>query len=181
VSWLLRQGIPGRDIAVLSFTNASVVDLRLRLHAYCLSKNQNDIANVSISTLHSLALRLLRQANLLQAYPTRPLVLDDWELENVYDEEFGRSEGIDSKKRREEIRRYYEALWSTGQANAPTYLPADPPISDDERQRFTLFHQPTAQVYSCVLPGEIVRKCVDAVISGVMDVAQLLGLQHPCG
>ena len=27
---------------------------------------------------------------------------------------------------------------------------------------FTLFHQPTSQVYSCVLPGEIVRKCADA-------------------
>lgn len=178
VSWLLAQGVPGNQIAVLSFTNASVTDLRLRLHAYCLAKNQNDIQNVSISTLHSLALRLLRQANLLQAYPTRPLVLDDWELENVYDEEFGRSQAVPGKKRREEIRRYYEALWSTGLPNAATYVPADPPISDDERQRFTNFHQPTAQVYSCVLPGEIVRKCVDAVVSGLMDVAQLLGLQH---
>jgi DNA helicase-2/ATP-dependent DNA helicase PcrA len=178
VSWLLGQGIPGHQIAVLSFTNASVTDLRLRLHAHCLAKGQQDIHNVAISTLHSLALRLLRQANLLQAYPTRPLVLDDWELEHIYDEEFGRSQGVTTKKRREEIRRYYEALWSTGQANAPTYLPPNPPITDEERQRFTLFHQPTAQVYSCVLPGEIVRKCVDAVESGVMNVAQLLGLQH---
>ncbi len=178
VCWLLTQNVDPKHIAVISFTNASVVDLRLRLHTYCHSHNQAGIDQVSISTLHSLALRLLRRAHLLENYPTRPLVLDDWELEHVYDEEFGEAQGVNSKPRREQIRRYYEALWSTGQANAPTYVPPDPPISDDERQRFTLFHQPTAQVYSCVLPGEIVRKCADAAAAGVMDVPELLGIQH---
>lgn len=178
VCWLLEQHVEPERIAVVSFTNASVVDLRLRLHAYCLGRNQHGITDVSISTLHSLALRLLRQAHLLETYPTRPLVLDDWELENVYDEEFGLSQGVNSKPRREQIRRYYEALWSTGQPNSPTYVPPDPPITDEERQRFTLFHQPTAHVYSCVLPGEIVRKCADAAASGLIDIAQLLGIQQ---
>jgi superfamily I DNA/RNA helicase len=178
VCWLLEQNVEPRHIAVVSFTNASVVDLRLRLHAYCQDRNQAGIVEVSISTLHSLALRLLRQAHLLETYPTRPLVLDDWELENIYDEEFGLSQGINSKPRREQIRRYYEALWSTGQANAPTYVPPDPPITDEERQRFTLFHQPTAHVYSCVLPGEIVRKCADAAASGLIDIAEILGIQQ---
>ena len=178
VGWLLEQGVEPTRIAVISFTNASVVDLRLRVHAYCHGRNQAGIYEVSISTLHSLALRLLRRAHLLENYPTRPLVLDDWELENVYDEEFGLAQGIASKPRREEIRRYYEALWSTGQANAATYVAPDPPITDDERQRFTLFHQPTSQVYSCVLPGEIVRKCADAAAAGVMDIPELLGIQH---
>jgi DNA helicase-2/ATP-dependent DNA helicase PcrA len=178
VSWLLGQGIDPIQIAVVSFTNASVIDLRLRLHAYCQARNQAGIGDVSITTLHSLALRLLRQAGLLANYPTRPLVLDEWELENIYDEEFGRSQQIASKPRREKIRRFYEALWSTGQPNALTYVPANPPITVQEQQRFTAFHQPTSQVYSCVLPGEIVRKCADAAATGVIDIAQLLGISQ---
>ena len=175
---LLRDGVDPESIAVVSFTNASVIDLRGRLHAYCNAHDHGDIRNVSITTLHSLALRLLRQAGLLEMYPTRPLVLDDWELENIYDAEFGEAQGIGSKRRREHIRRYYEALWSTGQENAPTYQPPTPPITDDERQRFTAFHQPTAQVYSSVLPGEIVQKCVQAATAGLIDIAQLLGISH---
>lgn len=178
VCWLLQQGIAPRRIAVISFTNASVIDLRVRLRTYCHNSNQPGVDDVSITTLHSLALRLLRQAGLLANYPTRPLVLDEWELENIYDEEFGRSQGIASKRRREEIRRYYEALWSTGHPNAPTYVAAQPPITDEERGRFTAFHQPTSQVYSCVLPGEIVRKCADAAATGIIDVAQLLGIEQ---
>jgi ATP-dependent DNA helicase UvrD/PcrA len=115
---------------------------------------------------------------LLETYPTRPLVLDDWELENIYDAEFGEAEGINSRPRREKIRRFYEAVWSTGVPNAPTYVPPDPPISDEERQHFEVFSQPTARVYSAVLPGEIVRNCVQATVSGLMDPAQLLGIRH---
>jgi hypothetical protein len=29
-----------------------------------------------------------------------------------------------------------------------------------------------------VLPGEIVRKCADAAAAGVMDIPELLGIQH---
>lgn len=178
VRWLLDQGIDPKKIAVISFTNASVTDLGLRLHAYCLRHNQAGSVDVSVSTVHAMALRLLRRANLLGNYPTRPLVLDDWELKNIYDEEFGRAQGIASIRRREKIRRYYEALWSTGQNNAPTYIPANPPVSAAERAQFDGFHQPTAQVYSCVLPGEIVRKCVDNAEAGVIDIGQLLDLEQ---
>jgi DNA helicase-2/ATP-dependent DNA helicase PcrA len=34
VCWLLEQGVDPTHIAVISFTNTSVVDLRLRLHGY---------------------------------------------------------------------------------------------------------------------------------------------------
>jgi DNA helicase-2/ATP-dependent DNA helicase PcrA len=132
VRWLLESGVGASEIAVVSFTNASVIDLKLRLHEYCQRHRQEGIEHVSITTLHSLALRLLRQAGLLETYPTRPLVLDDWELENIYDAEFGEAEGINSRPRREKIRSFYEALWSTGVPNAPTYVPPDPPISDEE-------------------------------------------------
>jgi DNA helicase-2/ATP-dependent DNA helicase PcrA len=110
--------------------------------------------------------------------PSDPLVLDDWELENIYDAEFGEAQQIRAKKRREEIRRFYEALWSTGSSEAPTYIPPAIPITSDEQARFVEFHEPTAKVYSCVLPGEIVRKCVDATKAGSLDPVQGLGLQH---
>ena len=178
VCWLLREGVEPANVAVVSFTNASVKDLRGRLHAHCDTHAHSDIKDVSITTLHSLALRLLRQAGLLGMYPTRPLVLDDWELENIYDAEFGEAQRIGNVRRRAQIRRYYEALWSTGQENAPTYQPPQPPISNEERDRFTAFHRPTSQVYSSVLPGEIVQKCVDAATSGLVDIAQLLRVSH---
>src|ERR1019366_3717470 len=102
------------------------IELRTRIHAYCGSHNQPNGADVRVSTLHSLALRMLRAAGLLH-YPADPLVLDNWELENVFDAEFGHSYRL-GKKRREEIRREHEAFWSTGQWNSPNYIPAVPPI-----------------------------------------------------
>ncbi len=120
IRWLLESGVDPLQIAVVSFTNASVIDLQLRLRAHCERHHQAGIDQVSITTLHSLALRLFRQAGLLEMYSTRPLVLDDWELENVYDAEFGEDRGIASRPRREKIRRFYEALWSTGVPNPAT-------------------------------------------------------------
>lgn len=55
VRWLLQSGVEPEDIAVVSFTNASVIDLRLRLREYCQEHNQEGIRDVSITTLHSLA------------------------------------------------------------------------------------------------------------------------------
>jgi DNA helicase-2/ATP-dependent DNA helicase PcrA len=57
-------------------------------------------------------------------------------------------------------------------------VPPEPAITDAERGRFTQFHGPTSQVYSCVLPGEIVRNCAQAVASGQIDVAEILGIEH---
>src|SRR5687768_15259551 len=54
--WLLRRGIDPKSIAVVSFTNASVIDLRLRLHACCAAHQHGEIRHISITTLHSLAL-----------------------------------------------------------------------------------------------------------------------------
>src|SRR5687768_10171723 len=175
---LLLSGVAPRSIAVVSFTNASVIDLKVRLTAYCHHHGQAGIDQVSITTLHSLALRLLRQAGRLAAYPTKPLVLDDWELSNIYDAEFGVDEHIGSVPRRAKIRAFYEAFWSTGVENAATYVPAAPPVTGAERQAFERFHEPTARLYSAVLPGEIVRKCVTDTEAGLIDPAQLLGITH---
>src|SRR5439155_19126966 len=126
----------------------------------CEQQGQSAGAGVQVSTLHSLALRTLRRAGLLARYPVDPLVLDDWEVENIYDPESEASSGIASKKRRAQIRYFHEAYWSTGVTSPPNYLPPKPPISKHESTLFTNFHRPSSQIYSCVLPGEIVRQCV---------------------
>src|SRR6266404_9055773 len=140
VCWLLGQGIQPIGITVVSFTRASSVELRSRIHAYCAGHGQHNGANVRVSTLHSLALRMLKAANLLH-YPADPLVLDSWELENVFDAEFGHANRWGTT-RREEIRRELEAFWSTGQLAPPNYIPPDPPITDAERAAFNAFHGP---------------------------------------
>jgi DNA helicase II / ATP-dependent DNA helicase PcrA len=176
VCWLLRQGVQPGTAAVVSFTRASSRELRDRVQAYCLTQNQAGGDQVRVSTLHSLALGILRAAGLLQ-YPADPLVLDNWELENIFDAEFGDAQNL-GKKRREEIRREHEAFWSTGVWMPPNYIPPDPPISQAERTAFITFHGPRTQLYSCVLPGEIVRQCLQQILAGNLDPVTLINLQH---
>jgi DNA helicase-2/ATP-dependent DNA helicase PcrA len=178
VRWLLEQGAEAKSIVAVSFTRASAFDLRGRVHGYCLTNGYPDGAEVGISTLHSLALRTLRRAGALEAYPADPLVLDEWELSNIFEAEFGHEAGVGSIVRRREIRRDHEAFWSTGMYDPPHQVPPDPPITDEERHRFSRFHRPRSQTYSCVLPGEIVRKCVELMEAGTLDPASLLDVDH---
>jgi hypothetical protein len=126
------------------------------------SANSPDGPPVAASTLHSLALRVLRQANALAAYPADPVVLAQWELRNIFEAEFGKTVGINGVKRPEQIRRDHEAYCATGQFDPPSVVPPDPPISEDERVKFTRFHRPRSQLYSCVLPGEVVASAWSA-------------------
>jgi superfamily I DNA/RNA helicase len=177
IRWLLEQGFDPTTLWGVSFTRAAALDLRQRVHTYCSERGLPMATQVRVATLHSLALRALRAAQLLGAYPTVPLVLDQWELENIFDGEFGHVEGT-GKQRREQIRAHHEAFWSTGQWDPPNYAPPNPPITEDERQRFQAFHGPRTQTYSCVLPGEIVRQCVAQMRAGVLDPVTLLGIRH---
>ena len=177
IRWLLSQGVRPSAVYAVSFTRASALDLRQRIFAYCAKNGQLAATQVRISTLHSLALRTLRAAGLLTAYPADPLIMDDWELENVFDAEFGHVSGV-GKKRRKRIRLEHEAFWSTGQWGPPNYVQPTPAISHTERTRFNAFHQPRTQAYSCVLPGEIVRQCVTHMASGTLDAVGLLNLEH---
>jgi hypothetical protein len=88
--------------------------LRDRIRTHCSHMGQAGANGIDVSTVHAPALRTLRRAGLLTYYPVDPLVLDDWELTNIFDAEFGARTNITSKVRREEIRRYHEAFWSTG-------------------------------------------------------------------
>lgn len=177
VLWLLVQGVPPDGICVVSFTRASALDLRRRIQAYCMQNGQATVTRVRVSTLHSLALRTLRAAGLLTAYPADPLVLDKWELENIFDAEFGHSQGVGST-RCEKIRLEHEAFWSTGQWGPSNYITPNPPVSIAERTQFQAFHGPRTQTYSCVLPGEIVRQCVGHMRAGTLDPVALLNLRQ---
>src|SRR6187431_2389059 len=79
VRWLITQGVQANSIFAISFTRASSLDLRNGIHRNATHPGFETIDQVSVTTLHSLALRVLRAANQLNAYPVDPLVLDDWE------------------------------------------------------------------------------------------------------
>ncbi|MEX0804440.1 MAG: ATP-dependent helicase [Candidatus Binatia bacterium] len=177
VLWLLAGRASADEICVVSFTRASALDLRQRIQTYCTQNGQATATQVRVSTLHSLALRTLRAAGLLTAYPTEPLVLDSWELKSIFDAEFGNFQGI-GRTRCEEIRLEHEAFWSTGQWAPANYITPNPPISPAERNQFQAFHGPRAQLYSCVLPGEIVRQCVGHIRAGTLDPVALLNLRQ---
>ena len=177
IRWLLASGIPPQTIYVVSFTRAASRDLQQRIESHCTQNGQLGVTRVRVSTLHSLALRLLQSGGLLAAFPVGPYILDDWESENIIDAEFSnvfkKSPGRCTK-----IRLYYEAFWSTGQWAPPNYIPPTPPIDAAEQAGFAGFHGLRTQTYCCVLPGELVRRCAEATAAGVLDPAALLGIQH---
>lgn len=184
VSWLLQNGVAPDTIFVISFTRASSVDLQGRIYDYCRKQGHPSPEEVCVSTLHSLALRALRLARLLTTYPAYPTILDDWEVKNIYDEEFS----IMARKRNEgqgytpgrcgEIRHDYEAYCGTGQWVPPGVIQPIPPITQAERNEYSNFHTSRVQIYSCVLPGEIVRQCVEYMRAGLLDPVAILGINH---
>lgn len=178
VRWLVDQGHNADRIAAVSFTRAAARDLEARIHSLGARLGQPALTRVHVSTLHSLALGILRRAGLLRRYPVDPLVLDDWELGNILDAEFGVENHIRSKTRRGDIRRHYEAFCSTGSWSPPGLPPAQPPVTQYERQGFQNFLPPRSQIYSCVLPGELVKQCVDEARAGAIDLVRLADLSH---
>jgi len=127
--------------------------------------------------LHSLALYILRKTGNLAQYPTDPVILDDWELDNIFDSEFSSSIGI-TPTRASEIRRDHEAFWSTGVWNPANLPPLNNPVSQQERNYFNGHYATRTQTYSCVLPGEVIRTCVDAINGGHIDPVAELGVEH---
>lgn len=177
VRWLLSAGTVPQSVYVVSFTRAASRDLEQRILKHCTQNGQPGVTMVRVSTLHSLALRLLRAGGLLTAFPIGPFILDDWESENIFDAEFSDISGC-SPGRCEDIRRYHEAFWSTGQWGPPNYIPPNPPISAAECASFAAFHSPRTQLYCCVLPGELVRRCAQSTAAGLLNPAALLGIEH---
>ena len=178
VAWLIQnQNISPGNIIAVSFTRAAANDLKDRIYKKGASVGINNIQQVRVSTLHSLALLILRRTGNLAQYPTDPAILDDWELSTIFDDEYSRTLGS-TPTRASEIRRDHEAFWSTGiwnPANLPTFKV---PISQQERNSFNGHYSTRTQAYACVLPGEVIRTCVDAINAGHIDPVAELGVEH---
>ena len=172
VEWLLREGVNPTHIFVVSFTRAAARELKDRIVRYCLASGHDPIAHaVEVSTMHALALKALREANLLGSFPARPMILDDWEQEEIFDAEFSEQFNV-TPSRIEEIRLAYDAYWQTLQDLALAK------VSVLERERFISFHGERTTQYSCILPGEIVRRCVNNMRNGILAPSELLHIDH---
>ncbi|MEX2437323.1 MAG: ATP-dependent helicase [Candidatus Paceibacterota bacterium] len=175
VSWLLNNGTTPESIFAVSFTRASAEDLKEGVFDYC--SNDQRVNRINVSTLHSLALRVLARGGRLTNYPVSPRVLDTWEQRNIFDEELKASNGFPIK-RCGELRTHFEAIWSTGNPPLPYISSPNPAISQSESTSFKIYHSQRSQLYGCILPGESVRQCVDSIRAGSIDPVQLLNIEH---
>jgi DNA helicase-2/ATP-dependent DNA helicase PcrA len=175
VAHVLNGGAAPDSVYVLSFTVAASNELRNRIVAHCANQPCAALAEgVRVSTIHALALRILRSANLLTAiYPDDPCVLDDWERKNIYDLELSSTLGC-NPTRAGEVRLAHDAAWQTLN---PAFINQQA-ITAAERTSFTAFHTTRANLYSCVLPGELVYRCVEAIRMGQILPAQLPNIRH---
>jgi ATP-dependent DNA helicase UvrD/PcrA len=104
---------------------------------------------------------MLQAAGQLAAFPSRPRVLDDWEYANLFDSEYAEYAPQLTKKRRREVLRDREALWSTGQTIPPGLPAPAPPIDDRERSAFDSYYNSRSSLYSYLLPSDITRRCLE--------------------
>jgi DNA helicase II / ATP-dependent DNA helicase PcrA len=175
IAQILNRGAAPNNVYVLSFTVAASNELRNRILGHCANQPcAAAAAGVRVSTVHALALRILRFANLLAAlYPHDPCVLDDWERKNIYDLELANTLGC-TPSRAAEVRLAHDTSWQTLD---PAFI-NQAAITAVERAGFTAFHSTRANLYSCVLPGELVYRCVDAIRLGQIHPTQIPNVEH---
>ncbi|QLA20852.1 ATP-dependent helicase [Desulfolutivibrio sulfoxidireducens] len=171
---LLQNGAVATNIYVISFTRAACVELEGRIHAHCQNLScASAAAQIHVSTMHSLALRILRKGNLLTSYPSTPIILDRWEQSNIYDKELASSLRC-KPSRASEIRLAHDTQWQT--LNPQSINQAQ--ITQTEIVGFNAFHASRTNLYSCVLPGEVIYKCVEALQQGALQPNQLPQIDH---
>src|ERR1035437_10262690 len=175
VAHVLDARATPQNVYAISFTVASTVELRERIRGFC-ANLPSGIAStaVRVSTMHSLALWILRSANLLATlYPSDPSVLDDWELRNIYDVELANALGC-PPGRAGDIRMAHDAAWQTLD---PQFV-NQAAITHQEIDGFDAFHATRSNLYCCVLPGEVIYRCVEAIRLGQIQPEQLPNIQH---
>lgn len=175
VAHVLNNGANSNRVYVISFTRATCSDLERRAIAFCANQPcAQTSTQIHVSTMHSLALRILRSAAVLATlYPDDPLVLDDWETNNIYDLELATDLGC-SRGRAAEVRQAHDAQWQT--LNPQSI--AQSAITQAEIQGFNSFHSTRRNLYCCVLPGEVVYECVTRIQQGALQLGQLPPIDH---
>jgi DNA helicase-2/ATP-dependent DNA helicase PcrA len=171
---VLEEGAAPDTVFVISFTRATCAELRERITRYLSNTpHASSSSEISVSTMHALALRILRRANLLNQYPSDPTLLDDWEQKRIYDMELATSLGC-TRNRATEIRLAHDSRWQTLD---PAYLD-QAQILPNEKVGFNSFHGARSNLYSCVLPGELIYKCVENMELGALSRDQLPAITH---
>ena len=175
VAHVLNNGANPNSLYVISFTRASCRELSERIARFCSAQPcAGSVGSIRVSTMHSLALRILRSAAILQTlYPADPQVLDDWESENVYDSELANALGV-ALGRAAEVRRAHDTQWQT----LNPQLIGQAAITPAESQGFNAFHASRRNLYSCVLSGEVVYECVTRLQQGAIQLSQLPQISH---
>jgi DNA helicase II / ATP-dependent DNA helicase PcrA len=171
---LLSNGATPSNIYVISFTRATCSELKDRIsQASRGTQFVLQASQVRVSTMHSLALKILRQANLLNSYPADPSMMDEWEQSSLYDAELANFIPC-TATRAGEIRRAYDTQWQTLNPAFVNQIQ----ISPGNMASFLAFHGSRTNLYSCVLPGEVVFKCVEAFRMGSIGVNQMPKIEH---
>ncbi len=173
VAHVIVNGATAGSVFVISFTRATCAELRKRISTFLNANSLGAASSVHVSTMHALALRILRLGNLLNQYPSDPTVLDDWEQEHVYDIELAGFLGCTPGRARQ-IRVAHDAGWQT----LNPALIAQARVTQAEMQGFGAFHASRTNLYSCVLPGEVIYKCVQALQQGSLQISQLPPIEH---
>lgn len=174
VLYLLDQGANAANIYVISFTRAACDELRARISAALANgPHAAAVPQIRVSTMHSLALRINRMANLLTQFPHEPVMLDDWEQQNIYDRELATSLHC-TPTRASQIRLAHDARWQT----LNPALIAQAQITPAEQLGFTAFHAARTNLYSCLLPGEVVFRCVEGITQGAVTPQHLPTIEH---
>jgi DNA helicase-2/ATP-dependent DNA helicase PcrA len=175
VAHVLNNGTLPNRVYVISFTRATCAELNRRVADFCAHEPCATVApDIRLSTMHSLALRILRTANVLTTlYPADPFVLDDWERERIYDLELSQVLGC-PPGRAAQVRLAHDAQWQTLNPQAI----AQPAITPAEQAGFNVFHATHRNLYCCVLPGEVIYECVHRIQLGAIQAAHLPQMQH---
>jgi DNA helicase-2/ATP-dependent DNA helicase PcrA len=175
VAHLLNSKVNPKRIRVISFTRVTGKDLEKRILKFCNTQPcANVVDQVRVSTMHSFALGILRAAAVLaMLYPSDPVVLDDWEQENIYDSELANVLGC-SVSRASEIRIAHDAHWQTLNPE----MIAQAAITEEEKNGFITFHHTRRNLYCCVLPGEVIFECVRRMQLGEIKLKELPKVEH---
>ena len=176
---LISQGTAPESIYVISFTRASAFDLRSRVVEQFKSNGQATTGEKlaeNVTTMHSLALKLLAGANLLSGmFPAHPVILDQWQQENIFDQEFSQTAKVTPTRARQ-VRAAYDAYWQT-LASLNLVGGGDPP-TPSEQGAFTSYYPTAKALYSCLLPGEVVRSCVEEIKQGSITGNHIADMKH---
>jgi len=174
IEYLLNFSVDPKNIYLISFTRATCGELRERIEStFANTTLLNKSKQINVSTMHSLALKILKKANLLIHYPSDPVLLDKWEQDNIYGKELANSINC-TPTRANEIRLAHDAHWQTLNPS----MMSQASISAKEKNGFNIFHSTRRNIYSCVLPGEVVFICVEAIKYGSIQPSQLPVIEH---